>query len=70
MLADKLHNLISIEIALQEGRPVWTAFHAERHEVLWYYHAMLDRCDDGDPRLESLAGQCRDRLARIEAMGG
>ena len=45
VLADKLHNLISIEIALQEGRPVWTAFHAERHEILWYYHAMLDRCD-------------------------
>ena len=39
MLADKLHNLISIEIDLQEGRPVWSEFHAERHQVIWYYQA-------------------------------
>ena len=30
ILADKLHNLISIEVDLREGRPVWSQFHAER----------------------------------------
>ena len=69
VLADKLHNLISIEIDLQEGRPVWSEFHAERDQVLWYYQAMLNRCGEGDPRLENLASQCQDHLARIESLG-
>ncbi len=30
VLADKLHNLISIEVDLLEGRSVWSQFHAER----------------------------------------
>ena len=70
VLADKLHNLISIEIDVQEGRPVWSEFHAERHQVIWYYQAMLNRCGEGDPRLENLASQCQDHLARIESLGG
>jgi len=69
ILADKLHNLISIEIDLQEGRPVWSEFHADRRQVLWYYRAMLDRCGDGDPRLVDLSSQCRQHLAWIESLG-
>ena len=42
VLADKLHNLISIELDLREGAPVWSQFHAEREQVLWYYHATID----------------------------
>ena len=69
ILADKLHNLITIEIDLQEGRPVWSGFHAERHEVIWYYQAMLGRCGDGDPRLVDLSSQCREHLTRIVSLG-
>ncbi len=66
ILADKLHNLISIELDLRQGRPVWTQFNAERDQVLWYYRTAIDLCGHGDSRLESLAACCRDVLARVE----
>jgi guanosine-3',5'-bis(diphosphate) 3'-pyrophosphohydrolase len=70
ILADKLHNLISIEIDLREGRPVWSQFHADRDQVLWYYRAMISCCGTGDPRLEHLAARCREVLAVVERLGG
>jgi len=68
ILADKLHNLICIELDLREGRPVWSEFHAGRDQVLWYYHTMIDACGHDDPRLAQLAADCRDVLARVEAI--
>jgi guanosine-3',5'-bis(diphosphate) 3'-pyrophosphohydrolase len=68
VLADKLHNLVSIELDIEENRPVWSEFHAERSQVLWYYHATIDRCGQGDPRLESLVRSCTLVLARVEAL--
>ncbi len=65
ILADKLHNLISIELDLQDRRPVWTQFSALREKVLWYYHATIDACDQGDPSLTHLAASCREVLARV-----
>jgi guanosine-3',5'-bis(diphosphate) 3'-pyrophosphohydrolase len=70
ILADKLHNLISIELDLRAERPVWAQFHAAREQVLWYYHATIDVCGQDDPRLERLAMSCRDVLARVENVGG
>jgi (p)ppGpp synthase/HD superfamily hydrolase len=67
MLADKLHNLLSIELDLDEGRPVWSTFNAERERVLWYYRTMIDRCGAGDPRLEALAQRCREVLETLAA---
>ena len=66
VLADKLHNLVSIELDLRERRPVWSQFHAEREQVLWYYRAAIDLCGRGDPRLEQLAISCREVLAQVE----
>lgn len=70
-LADKLHNLISIELDLTENRPVWTEFHAPRDQVLWYHDAMIAICAEGsdDSRIQRLATSCRDVLARIKALG-
>jgi (p)ppGpp synthase/HD superfamily hydrolase len=70
-LADKLHNLISIELDLTENRPVWSEFHAERDQVLWYHDAMISVCaaTSGDPRIERLAAACREVLARLKALG-
>jgi guanosine-3',5'-bis(diphosphate) 3'-pyrophosphohydrolase len=68
MLADKLHNLISIELDLRENRPVWSQFHAERERVLWYYRSTIELCGQGDARLESLAGSCWDALGRVELL--
>ena len=66
MLADKLHNLISIEVDLGEGRPVWSQFHADRDQVLWYYREAIRTCRGGDPRLEQLAARCSEVLAAVE----
>jgi (p)ppGpp synthase/HD superfamily hydrolase len=69
ILADKLHNLSSIELDLRDGHPVWSAFHAQRSEVLWYYHAMIDACGRDDPRIVQLAQACHQSLARMEQFG-
>jgi (p)ppGpp synthase/HD superfamily hydrolase len=68
MLADKLHNLITIELDLSESRAVWTIFHAPREQVLWYYHAIIAACGQDDDRLAQLAAKCREVLARIESI--
>jgi (p)ppGpp synthase/HD superfamily hydrolase len=68
ILADKLHNLISIELDLHEGRSIWTEFHAEPQQVLWYYRAAIEICGQGDPRLENLARLCHEVLARVAAL--
>jgi guanosine-3',5'-bis(diphosphate) 3'-pyrophosphohydrolase len=69
ILADKLHNLISIELDLREHRPVWSQFHAEREQVLWYYRSAIDLCGHGDARLESLAASCWEVLGRVDRLG-
>jgi (p)ppGpp synthase/HD superfamily hydrolase len=69
ILADKLHNLISIELDLDEGRPVWSLFNADRSRVLWYYQATIETCDGADPRVHALATMCREVLTRIESRG-
>ena len=71
LLADKLHNLTSIELDLMENRSVWSEFHAERDLVLWYHEAMIGVCAEGsgDPRTLRLASSCREVLARIKALG-
>ncbi len=67
ILADKLHNLTSIQLDLDEGRPVWSSFSADRTQVLWYYRAAIDACDNEDPRVQALARDCRRALKRIES---
>ena len=66
VLADKLHNLTSIELDLRDKRPVWSEFHAEREQVLWYYRTTIEVCGQGEARLTALADCCRLVLARIE----
>jgi (p)ppGpp synthase/HD superfamily hydrolase len=69
ILADKLHNLISIEIDLREGRPVWSQFHADRARVLSYYRQAIELCTAGDPRLALLASEAQEALAAVESLG-
>jgi (p)ppGpp synthase/HD superfamily hydrolase len=69
ILADKLHNLMCIELDLRDAHPVWSAFHAGRDQVLWYYRSMIDACGRDDRRLVQLARACQDVLARVEALG-
>ncbi|MDR3635688.1 MAG: HD domain-containing protein [Isosphaeraceae bacterium] len=69
VLADKLHNLLSIELDVLDGRPIWSLFHAERDQVLWYYRATIDQLGTGEVRIEALADRCREALTRIETIG-
>lgn len=67
-LADKLHNLRSIEVDLARGDPIWDAFNAGREEVLGYYREAAERWGEGDERLERLALACQETLERIEKL--
>ena len=67
ILADKLHNLVSIACDLRDGRHVWLRFNAGRDQVLCYYRAVIDCASPDDPLLRPLADECRRVLARIEA---
>ncbi len=70
VLADKLHNLISIDTDLRAGLPVWHEFHAGRDQVLWYYRAAIATCagDSADSRLQQIAARCRGVLEAIETL--
>jgi (p)ppGpp synthase/HD superfamily hydrolase len=70
ILADKLHNLLSIDADLGERRPVWSLFHADREQVLWYYRESIRICGADHPRLAGLAGQCLQLLSAVEAHAG
>jgi guanosine-3',5'-bis(diphosphate) 3'-pyrophosphohydrolase len=67
-LADKLHNLLSIRLDLEEGRDVWSTFNAHRDQVLWYYRTTIDQLGEGDSRLEDLADACRAALDALPGM--
>jgi (p)ppGpp synthase/HD superfamily hydrolase len=69
ILADKLQNLISIELDLREGRSVWSQFHADRASVLSYYRQAIEICTAGDPRLALLASTAQETLAVVESLG-
>jgi (p)ppGpp synthase/HD superfamily hydrolase len=69
VLADKLHNLLSIACDLRDGLPVWSLFHADRGQVLWYYRTSVATLGTGDPRLEAIAAECRRALDEVEALG-
>ncbi|SIO45523.1 HD domain-containing protein [Singulisphaera sp. GP187] len=72
ILADKLHNLLSMACDLEEGRPVWSLFNASRADLLGYYRATIDLVGVGDPRLQRLAERCRQLLDGLaeDARGG
>jgi (p)ppGpp synthase/HD superfamily hydrolase len=66
VLADKLHNLISMELDLREGRVVWQAFNADRAQVIDYYNRTLEQLGTDEQRLVDLAARGRRTLAAIE----
>jgi (p)ppGpp synthase/HD superfamily hydrolase len=68
LLADKLHNLLSIELDLREGRAVWASFNADLAQVLWYYRASIETLAVGERRLEELGAHCRAVLETIDAL--
>lgn len=66
-LADKLHNLATMQYDLHAGEDVWSRFNSPREDVLWYHQAMIAAAAGDDPALEPLAAQCRTVLAELVA---
>jgi (p)ppGpp synthase/HD superfamily hydrolase len=62
VLADKLHNLLSVQVDLQEDPPIWPTFNASPSEVRWYYETTIKTVGVEDNRLISLARECTDLL--------
>lgn len=62
VLADKLHNLVSMRVDLEAGEDLWSRFNAPRDRIVGYYETAIARLGRGDPRLEALASECRDAL--------
>jgi (p)ppGpp synthase/HD superfamily hydrolase len=67
ILADKLHNLITMELDLAENRDIWSLFHARCDQVLWYYREAIRTCGTGEPRLVDLAARCLEVLSSVDA---
>jgi hypothetical protein len=65
MLADKLHNLLSMFLDAQEGRPVTTMFHAPWSDVLNYYEKSIATLAHDDLELEELSGRCHRLLLEL-----
>jgi (p)ppGpp synthase/HD superfamily hydrolase len=72
VLADKLHNLTSIEYDIAAGSDVWSRFNAERTTWLTHHRRsveVLSRDRAVDSRIERLAGACLAALERLESAG-
>jgi len=67
VLADKLHNLGCMVYDLDSGEELWSRFGATPERVLWYHREMIAIAAGDDDQLQTLADNCRDLLAKLEA---
>ncbi len=65
LLADKLHNLSSMQFDLDAGEAIWSRFHASRAEVLWYHRTIIVAACQDDPRLTPLADACHTLIDEL-----
>lgn len=66
LLADKLHNLVSMQFDLAAGEDIWQRFGAPRERVIWYHREITAAAMQGEPQLELLAGQCQQLISKLE----
>jgi (p)ppGpp synthase/HD superfamily hydrolase len=67
VLADKLHNLGCMVYDIESGEELWSRFGASPEKVLWYHREMITIAVGDDDRLQTLAGNCREFLSKLEA---
>ncbi len=66
-LADKLHNLGTIQCDLERDGPmVWERFNAPRDRLFWYYRTVVAAVNHGESELKLLADACREMIDRLE----
>jgi (p)ppGpp synthase/HD superfamily hydrolase len=64
-LADKLHNLHSVQLDVAAGRPIWAKFNSPKDRWLWNAERMVEACASNDPRIVGLVAECREALANL-----
>lgn len=67
LLADKLHNLVSMRFDLAAGEDIWQRFGASRDKVIWYHREITDAAVQEDERLEALRAQCHQLIEQLAA---
>lgn len=65
VLADKLHNLGSMLVDLENGEDIWSRFNASPARVVWYHREMIAAASQSDPKLVGLAAECTAVLDRL-----
>jgi (p)ppGpp synthase/HD superfamily hydrolase len=70
-LADKIHNLWSINQSLANGDDIFAVLSAGPAEQLWFHRAVLDAsAAHDDPRLPPLRERLRREIDRLEEQAG
>lgn len=67
MLADKLHNMMSMCIDAEADCDMWSRFNSPREALLSYYRHMIATAD-GLSELAELREQCELQLERLQAI--
>lgn len=67
MLADKLHNMISMCYDAESNPYIWSRFNSPREVLLLYYRSMISTAE-GTVELDGLREQCELQLERLEAI--
>ena len=65
-LADKLHNLGSMLFDLECEEELWSRFGATPDQIIGYHRSIVMAATQDDPRLVTLAEQCRLLIDRLE----
>lgn len=67
MLADKLHNMISMSLDAESDSNMWSRFNSPREALLLYYRSMIGTAN-GISELDELRAQCESQLEKLEAI--
>ena len=67
-LADKLHNMETLQLDIAAGTISLSAFRAPPERLLWYYRSMIDAAAGDDISLQPLADACRRAWERLRAV--
>ncbi|WP_197453778.1 HD domain-containing protein [Caulifigura coniformis] len=65
-LADKRHNLETMAFDHIDDPDFWSRFNAPKESLLKSYRDGVEAARHGDPRLEHLAEECLELLAKLE----
>ena len=67
VLADKLHNLLSMLFDLEYAGPLWDRFNATAEQIIHYHRQIIAAAWGNDERLRPLAEQSTVSLDRLES---